>query len=135
MGCGERRVKRLDAELRRVLIEAAGAHQRECPEATNVAVVKVPSVIETEANRRVWRFGLGQRAAGQEERAGEPRLNDDPLARVQIEDDQLGATPSAHEAPSGDVRCELLRRSLTKNVRPNDRDLGDAATSDLAMEV
>src|SRR5215217_1363072 len=97
MGRGERRVKRLDAERRGVLREARGTHQRQRPEAANVAIVEVTAVVQREAHGGVRSLVLGERTATEEQRTGESGLYDDAILRVEIEHDELRAAPRAHE--------------------------------------
>src|SRR5215208_315571 len=135
MGCGERRVKRLDAQCRRVCVEARRVHERHRAQASDIAIMELSSIVQREAHRRVWRLYRRQWTAAQEERAGEAGLYDDPVARVEVQNDQLGATPRAHEGASDRTRYELGRRTLAEHVWPGDGDFGDAATGDLAIQV
>src|SRR5690349_20485583 len=75
MGVGERGVKRLDAETRRVFGEAVGAHDGDRAEAPDVAVVEVAAVVEREVQSGVGSLGVREGAAREEKGAGEARLH------------------------------------------------------------
>src|SRR5688500_13715469 len=135
MGCGEGRVKRLDAEHRRVFVEASAAHQRDGAESTDVAVVEVPAIVQLEAQRGVRSLVLGQWPATEEKRTGEAGLHHDAIAGVELQHDQLGAAPRSHETAAHGTSAEVGCRTLAEHVRSDDADLGDAATGDLAIEV
>src|SRR6185312_5184517 len=90
---GKRGIKRLDAKAGRVPRELIRRHERDGAESPDVSVVERSAVVERELDRRVAPFLWWQLAGVDEQRAGEARLNHEPLAGGQIEDDELGPTP------------------------------------------
>src|SRR4051812_9967214 len=96
----KRRVKRLRTERRDVALKAFGRHERHGSETTNVAVVQGTAVGEHERHGRIATLGVGKLSVVQEERACESRLDDDAVARREIDDDELGAPPRADNAGS-----------------------------------
>src|ERR1035437_1226191 len=101
MGHGERGVKWLDSECLDVFLESLGRHQREGAEGTNVAIVEGASVIESEVHGRVCRLALRERPGGEEKRAGEAWLHDDPVAGGEIEHDHLRPAPASQYQCAG----------------------------------
>ena len=133
---GERRVKWLDAERRHVFGETIGGHQGHRAEPPNVAVVERPAVVEREFDRRVAALVLRKSAAVDEQRAGEPRLHDDAVARRQVEHDELGAAPAARDRRAGRAAGRIrAARALAQHVALDDDDADDRATGDLAIEI
>src|SRR2546423_12582355 len=96
----ERRVKRLHAEPADVLAEPLRRHEGDRAEAADVAVVEAPAVGEGERDADELLLALGERRRSVvgEEGASEARLHDEPVARREVEDDELRATPRALDA-------------------------------------
>src|SRR5881227_2235994 len=96
----ERRVKRLDAEPALVLGEPVGRHERDRAKAADVAVVQAAAAVEGEGHsqKRALTLGERRRAVVDEKCAGEARLDDEPVAGGEVEDDELRAPPRALDA-------------------------------------
>src|SRR5436305_5826059 len=113
---GKVRVKGLGAKFGGVKLKPVGSHQRERAEPPNVPVVNRASVLENELHSRVRALPLGEVAAIDEERAGESRLDDEPIAGRQVEDDQLRAPPTPRDRCARGALCDLARRNLAEDV-------------------
>src|SRR3954469_10616609 len=94
-------VKGLDAKFGGVKLKPLGAHQRERAEPPNVPIMDRASVIESELHSRVRTLALRQVAPVDEERASEARLDDQPIAGREIEDDELRAPPTPRDRCAG----------------------------------
>ena len=130
MGSGERRVKRLDAQCRRVFGEPRRVHERDGAEAPDVAIVEVAAVVEDEAQRGVRRLrsGSGPRASSSAPvkrgcttmRSPESRSRTTSLARRQARCDRDARSRDCASSAGGD---------LAQHVGLLDDDLGDAAAA------
>src|SRR5690349_9695161 len=109
MGRGERRVKRLDAECPDVLGEPLRAHERDRAEAADVAVVELPAVREVEGDAEEAALALRDPARVDEQGAGEARLDDEPVAGGEVEDDQLRPAPRSVDTRAADAPGEAAR--------------------------
>src|SRR3954471_24226583 len=86
-------VKGLDAKFGGVKLKPLGSHQRERTEPPNVPVVNRAPVLESELHSRVRALSFGEVAAIDQKRASEARLDDQPIAGREVEDDELRAPP------------------------------------------
>src|SRR6478672_8269776 len=107
-------VKGLDAESGVIFGEAPSIHESDSPQPPDIAIVQVAPVVEREMECGIGRLVRRKRSTAEKQRAGEAWLHDDPIAAVQIDDDELGTTPgandgSAHCAPSERVRIDLAQ--------------------------
>src|SRR4051794_18889786 len=109
MGLRKRRVKRLYAEGGHVLREAIGTHERKGAEAADVAIMQVAPVVEAKAQRGVRGFRLRERSSAEQQGAGESRLDDDAVAGVEVEHDELGAAPAAADRGTYQTTAERAR--------------------------
>ena len=109
--CGERAVKWLGAQRAGVFGEPVGPHQRDGAEPADVAIVEVAPVVERES--AAW--SRAPRASG-----SGPRLSSSaPVKRgcttmrslgVEVEHDQLGASPASHDARAAEPSRSGRRR-------------------------
>lgn len=131
----ERRVKGLDAESAGILLPSSGGHERDGAKAADVAVMEVATIVEGEMQGGVRRFGRRKRSAAQKKGTGESGLDDDSLAGVQVNDDQLCAAPAAYHRGASDARGQIGSGNFAQHVRPDDACPRDASAPDLAIEV
>jgi hypothetical protein len=131
----ERGVKGLDAESARVSLEALGAHERDGAQPADVAVVQVPAVVEGEAQGGVGSFVGRKGPAAEQQGPREPRLDDDAIARTEIEDDELRPALAAKHLDASEATHKVLRRDFSQDVRLRDIHPHYAASTDLAVEV
>src|SRR5215203_2914824 len=98
-------VKRLDAERGGVVVPALRAHQRDGAEAADVAVMEGASVVETQVQRGVAALAVGEGMLRvlEQQRAGEAGLHHEPLARRQVEHDELRAPPGTLYRGAGEA--------------------------------
>ena len=131
----ERGVKWLDAKSARVALEALARHERDRAEPADIAVVKIAAVVEMESERGVRSFRGRQRTATEEEGAGEPWLDDEAVAGIEVQHDELGAAPATEHRGASKQFREICGRDLTEYVGPRDQDVRDAPPANLTVEV
>ena len=90
-------VKWLNAEFPRVLFETIGIHQRNGSQPADVGVVKSSAVVEIESERGIVELRSCESPVIDQQRARESGLDDDPIAGVEIDHYELGATPAAKD--------------------------------------
>jgi hypothetical protein len=76
-----------------------------------------------------------QRAGGKEERPGESRLDDKPVAGGEVEHHELGAPPAAEDARAADTARQVSGIDLAKHVRSIDDGADDRAAGDVGVQV
>src|SRR5205823_13634296 len=113
-------VKRLDAELAGVLLETTRVHQRNSTESPHVGVMQSSTVVEIEAQRGIPELVTVKISVVDQESAGEARLYDEPITRIQIDHDELRATPTAEDGgvlhPPGErARIHLAQHIVLPN--------------------
>src|SRR5215471_14592922 len=135
MRCGERSVKWLDAERRRVAREAIGVHQSDRSEPSNIAVVKGSAIVENELDGRVLTLTFGQIARVDQQRTGETRLHNQMIAAGEIENDQLRASPRPSDSHADEPLCQRARADLAQDVRTAYVNGDDGSSCALAIEV
>src|SRR5437764_1125667 len=131
---GERRVKWLDAQRRRIGVETLRRHEGYRSEPPDVPIVERPAVIENELQRRIAALPLGKRPGIDEESAREARLNDDSIVRGEIENNELRAAPCSYDRRPGQTPPKGQRCGLAKHVAALDDHPVDAAPGDLAIQ-
>src|SRR4029079_12641806 len=94
-----------------------------------------PTVVEDELDGRVLAFALGKVAGVDQQRAGEPRLNDEPVAAREIEHDKLRASPRPGDLGADHSLGQRARADLTEDVGAADANGDDSSSCDLAIEV
>ena len=109
----------------------SGRHEGDGAEPADVAVVQVASVVEREVQGGVGRFRVGEGTAAQEERAGEARLHDDSVARIEVEHDELGAPPAALDRGAGRALREARPGTLRAARRPSSTTTPVTCAADL----
>src|SRR3954468_14554273 len=131
----KRTVKWLYTELRRIFRESALIHERDSTEPTHVGVVESSAVIEVEAHRRIVELRALKTPVVDQQSAGEPRLYDDPVAGVEIDHHQLGASPAANDRCAAHPSRQRTRANFAQDVRLANGNLRDFATADRAIEI
>src|SRR4051794_37569917 len=117
MLAGKGGVKWFHPQIRRVLVEALRIHERHRAEPANVAIVQHATVGENELHVRVPELLCREIATVDQQSAGESWLHHDPVARGELEDDELGAPPAARDRRSGYPRYQVFRIDLAQDVR------------------
>ena len=132
---GERGVKGLATEPGGVSGKPLLAHERQRAEPSNVAIVNRTTILEAKLNGRVRAFALRQISRVDEQRAGEAWLDNHAIAGGEIEDDELGASPTAIDCCACGTACEGTRRDLAKYVGFGDADPRDPCAPDRAIQI
>ena len=132
----ERGIKGLRAEFRRVCGEEGGSHERQSAQASDVAVMENTGIPETEGNRRVAQFFVGDAALVVDQQgSGEARLHYDPIAGRQVYHDELRAAPDSFDRRPDPASPELSRIDFAEDVRMTDLDTLDDRPADGAVEI
>src|SRR5690348_13352657 len=131
----ERGVKGLDAESVRVALEALRGHERHGAEPADVAIMEIATVVESQPEGGVRRLFGREGAAAEEQGAGEARLDDDSIAGIELENDQLRSAPAAEHLGASESLREPGRRDVAEHVGSRDLDARDRSPADLAIEV
>jgi hypothetical protein len=93
------------------------------------------TVIEIESHRRVVELVARKMSVVDEQRAGESRLNDESIASVEVENNELGASPAADYRSILYTFRQRARIHFTQNVALSNRDLRDLPSANRAVEI
>src|SRR6478609_10118341 len=98
----ERRVKRFRPQGAIEFRESRRRHEREGAEPANVTVRERAPITQREGYRDVGERLGWQRPVVDQERAGEARLDDEPIVRVEEDHDGFGAAVASLDAGTDD---------------------------------
>jgi hypothetical protein len=70
-----------------------------------------------------------------QQRAGKPWLHHDPVPARELEDNEFGAPPGAHNSGSRDAAAERAGADFAQDVRVPYLDARNRAASDRAVEI
>src|SRR5690348_11532957 len=126
---GEGWVKGLHAQAARVLFEMAGAHESNRAESSDVPIVNRSPVGEHELDGGVRPFSCGERTRIDQQRASKSGLDDESVARREIEYDQFRPTPAPGDRRRGDPTRQLAWRDLAENVGLRDTHIDDCGAA------
>src|SRR5438034_3111828 len=135
MRASERTVKWLDAEFAGVFLEAFGIHQRDSSKTTYIGVMQSSSVVEVETQRGIVELRSAEISRVDQERSGESRLYDDPVAGVEIDNYELGASPAAENRRAAQPPCNGARTHFPQHIGFSDRDSSYLLPANRAVEI